>query len=49
MQMEATAESDDIPQRDTVAGEATARSCTSKSMFMLSFSLMRSPFAKHNV
>lgn len=39
-----------MPQRDTVAGEATARSWTSNSMRMvLGFSLMRSPLGRHSV
>lgn len=38
-----------MPQRETVAGEATARSCTSKSMCIFAFSLMRSPLARQSV
>ena len=39
-----------MPQRDTVAGEATDRSCTSNSMRMVvGFSLMRSPLGRHSV
>jgi len=39
-----------IPHLETVAGEATARSCTSKRAFMvLGLSLMRSPLGRHSV
>mmetsp|Transcript_2367 Transcript_2367/g.7841 ORF Transcript_2367/g.7841 Transcript_2367/m.7841 type:complete len:207 (-) Transcript_2367:5150-5770(-) len=38
-----------IPQRETVAGEATARSCTSNNMCILALSLMRSPLARQSV
>mmetsp|Transcript_2468 Transcript_2468/g.8764 ORF Transcript_2468/g.8764 Transcript_2468/m.8764 type:complete len:208 (-) Transcript_2468:612-1235(-) len=39
-----------MPQRDTVAGDATARSCTSKSMrIVVGLSLMRSPLGRHSV
>mmetsp|Transcript_48471 Transcript_48471/g.115286 ORF Transcript_48471/g.115286 Transcript_48471/m.115286 type:complete len:220 (+) Transcript_48471:2214-2873(+) len=38
------------PRRETVAGEATAQSSTSKSMRMVfPLSLMRSPFGRHSV
>ena len=33
----------------TVAGEATARSCTSKSMWMKGVNLMRSLLARHSI
>jgi hypothetical protein len=38
-----------IPQRETVAGEATFKSCTSKSMCNVLGSLMRSELAKQSV
>lgn len=38
-----------IPQRETVAGEATLRSMTSKSILIDGESLILSPFAKHNI
>ena len=38
-----------MPQRLTVAGEATARSCTSKSMCIFLLSLIRSPLARQRV
>lgn len=38
-----------IPQRDTVAGEATARSCTSKSMRNSYLNLIRSELARQRV
>ena len=37
------------PMRETVAGDATAKSMTSKSIFISIFNLMRSPFARHRV
>ena len=37
-----------MPQRDTVAGEATARSWTSKIMFMLALIWMISPLLRHS-
>jgi hypothetical protein len=39
-----------MPHRETVAGDATARSCTSNSMRMVAgLSLMRSPLGRHSV
>lgn len=38
-----------IPQRDTVAGEATARSFTSNNIVIVDGSLMRSPLLRHRV
>jgi hypothetical protein len=39
-----------MPQRLTVAGEATARSWTSNTMRMVTgFSLIRSPLGRHSV
>jgi len=39
-----------MPQRETVAGEATDRSCTSNSMrIVVGLSLMRSPLGRHSV
>eukprot|EP00976_Prorocentrum_cordatum_P079734 1183682-Prorocentrum_minimum.AAC.2 len=37
-----------MPQRDTVAGEATARSATSKIMFMRPCMAMISPLLRHS-
>ena len=38
-----------MPQRETVAGEATARSWTSKSIRIFLLSLIRSPLARQSV
>lgn len=38
-----------IPQRDTVAGEATRRSCTSKSILICARSFIRYPFARQSI
>eukprot|EP00425_Heterocapsa_triquetra_P029906 CAMPEP_0195122840 /NCGR_PEP_ID=MMETSP0448-20130528/127388_1 /TAXON_ID=66468 /ORGANISM="Heterocapsa triquestra, Strain CCMP 448" /LENGTH=47 /DNA_ID= /DNA_START= /DNA_END= /DNA_ORIENTATION= len=38
-----------MPQRLTVAGEATLRSSTSNIMVMVGGNLMRSPLARHSI